>query len=116
MLSELKKKKQTNKKTKLQWSITSHQSEWSSSRNLQKINAGEDVEKREPSYTFGGTVNWYHHYGKEYGDSLKKLEINLPYDPETPLLGINLEKTTILKDTCTPVFTVAIFTIVRTWK
>ena len=83
-------------KSKLQWT-TSHQSEWSSSRNLQKINAGEDVEKREPSYTFGGNVNWYHHYGKEYGDSLKKkLEINIPYDPENQLLGIYLEKTTIL--------------------
>ena len=28
-----------------------------SSKNLQIINAGEDVEKREPSYTVGGNVN-----------------------------------------------------------
>ena len=27
-------------------------------KNLQ-TNAREDVEKREPSYTVGGTVNWY---------------------------------------------------------
>ena len=33
-----------------------------------------------------------------------------------PLLGIYLEKTIIQKDTCTPVFTVAVFTIARTWK
>ncbi|MGI4380734.1 hypothetical protein ACR2WH_27935, partial [Klebsiella pneumoniae] len=28
------------------------------------------VEKREPSYTFGGNVNWYNHYGKQYGSAL----------------------------------------------
>ena len=31
------------------------------------VNAGEGVEKREPSYTIGGIVNGYNHYGKEYG-------------------------------------------------
>ena len=36
-------------------------------KSLQTINAGEDVEKREPSYTVGGNVNWYNHYGKQYG-------------------------------------------------
>ena len=30
---------------------------------------GEDVEKTEPSYTVGGNVNWYSHYGRQYGDS-----------------------------------------------
>ena len=34
-------------------------------------NAGEGVEKREPSYTVGGNVNLYSHYGKQYGGSLK---------------------------------------------
>ena len=38
--------------------------EWSSSKKLQVINAGESVEKRELSYTVGGNVNWYNHYGK----------------------------------------------------
>ena len=28
-------------------------------------NAGEDVEKRETSYTVGGNVSWYSHYGKQ---------------------------------------------------
>ena len=37
--------------------ITSHQSEWPSTKNLQIINAGEGVEKREPSYTVGGNTN-----------------------------------------------------------
>ena len=30
-----------------------------------------DAEKREPSYTVGGNVNWYNHYGEQYGGSSK---------------------------------------------
>ena len=45
---------------------------------------------------------------------LKKLGINLPYDPATPLLGIYPKKTTILKDTCIPMFIATLFTIART--
>ena len=47
---------------------------------------------------------------------LKKLTIELPYDPAIPLLGIYPEKTVIQKDTCTPMFTAALFTRARTWK
>ena len=47
---------------------------------------------------------------------LKKLKIELPYDPAIPLLGIYLEKTIIQKDTCTPVFTAALFTVAQTWS
>ena len=47
---------------------------------------------------------------------LKKLGIKLPYDPTIPLLGIFLEETIIEKDTCTPVFIAALFTVARTWK
>ena len=47
---------------------------------------------------------------------LKKLEIDLPYDSASPLLGIYPEKTTILRDTCTPVLIAALFAIARTWK
>ena len=35
--------------------------------NVQITNAREGVEKRGPSYTVGGNVNWYNHYGKQYG-------------------------------------------------
>ena len=56
---------------KTTWDITSHQLEWESSENLQRTNAGEGVEKREPSCTVGGNVNWYSHYGEQYGGSLK---------------------------------------------
>ena len=47
---------------------------------------------------------------------LKKLKIKLLYDPAIPLLGIYLEKAIIRKDTCTPMFIAALFTITRTWK
>ena len=47
---------------------------------------------------------------------LKKLRIKPPYDPAIPLLGIYPEETKIEKDTCTPVYTAALFTIARTWK
>ena len=36
-----------------------------------KINAGEGTAKRESSYTAGGNVSWYNHYGKQYGGSFK---------------------------------------------
>ena len=47
---------------------------------------------------------------------LKKLEIELPYAPAIPLLGINTKETRIERDTCTPIFIAALFTIARTWK
>ena len=40
----------------LQWGITLHWSEWLSSKNLQTINAGGDMKKREPSHAVGGNV------------------------------------------------------------
>ena len=47
---------------------------------------------------------------------LNKLRIKLPYDPAIPLLGIYPEKIITEKDTCTPIFITAIFTIARTCK
>ena len=46
----------------------------------------------------------------------EKPKIELPYDPAIPLLGTHLNKILIQKDTCTPVFTAALFTIAKTWK
>ena len=43
---------------------------------------------------------------------LKKLELELSYDPAIPLLGIHTEEIRIEKDT----FIAALFTIARTWK
>ena len=47
---------------------------------------------------------------------LKILGIKPPYNPTIPLLGIYPEETKTEKDTCTPLFIAALFTIGRTWK
>ena len=48
--------------------------------------------------------------------SFRKLNIELTYDPAIPVLGMYLDKTTIQKDTCTLIFTTALFRIDKTWK
>ena len=48
--------------------------------------------------------------------SLKKLQIELLYDPALPLLGILTKETRIERDMCTLVFIAAVFIIARTWK
>ena len=47
---------------------------------------------------------------------LKDLEIEIPFDPAVPLLGINPknDKLFYYKDTCTGMFIVAVFTIAKT--
>ena len=47
---------------------------------------------------------------------LKKLEIELSYDPAIPLLGIHAKEIRIDRDTCIPMFIAALLTIARTWK
>ena len=67
---------------------------------------------------------WYPHVYKNLKSTgwrmvwrfLKKLEVELPYDPAIPLLGIHTKETRIERDTWTPVFITALFTIARTWK
>ena len=66
--------------------------------------------------TLGGTANRYSQLWRTWWRFLKKLEIELPYDPAIPLLGICTKETRIERDTCTPIFTAALFTIARTWK
>ena len=63
-------------KSKLQWGNTSHWSEWPSLISPQITNAGEGVEKREPFYTVDGNVNWYNHYGRQYGGTLENYTYN----------------------------------------
>ena len=50
-------------------------------REIQLVNAGQDVGEKELSYTVGVNVNWCSHYAKQYEVSLKKVKIELPYDP-----------------------------------
>jgi hypothetical protein len=49
---------------------------------------------------------------------LKKLNIDLPYDPEIPLLGIYPKECNsgYSKGTCPPIFFAALFTIAKLWK
>ena len=47
---------------------------------------------------------------------LKKLDIELPHDPAIPLLGMDIEKTRIEREVCTPMFIASLFTIARTRK
>ena len=47
---------------------------------------------------------------------LKKLKIEVPYDPVIPILGIYLDKIVIQIDTCTPMFITALFIIAKTRK
>ena len=47
---------------------------------------------------------------------LRKLKIELPYDPAIPLLGVYLDKTVIQKDTCTSMLIPALFPRAKTWK
>ena len=47
---------------------------------------------------------------------LEKLGIKPPYDPTIPLQGTYPEESKIEKDTCTPMFIAALFTIDRIWK
>ena len=49
---------------------------------------------------------------------LKKLKMELPLDPEIPLLGLHPKnsETPIQKNLCTPVFTAVLFTIAKCWK
>ena len=91
-----------------------HWSVWPSLINLQITNAREGMEQMEPSCTVGGNINWYNLCGKQYGGTSEKLNIELPYDPAIPLLGIDGDKTFIQKDTCTPMFIAGLFTVAKT--
>ena len=47
---------------------------------------------------------------------LKKLKIELPYDPAIPLLGIYQEKNMVRKEACTPIFIAVLFIVAKKWK
>jgi hypothetical protein len=73
--------------------------------------------KNEPSYTVGENVNQYSI--KEISVAVpKKTKRKLPYDPAISPLGIHLKegKSAYNRETCTPVCTVALFTIVKSWN
>jgi hypothetical protein len=76
------------------------------------------VGKKEPLYTAGGTASWCNHSGKKIQRLLENLNIDLPYDPAIPLLGIYPKEcnTGYTRGTCTPMFIAALFTIAKLLK
>ena len=87
------------------------------------------MEKRGLSYKVGGImlhivlVHCYTQYSytaittaENIMKVLRKLKVELQYDPAIPLLGIYPDKTIIQKDTCTPMFTAAVFTTAKMWS
>ena len=105
-------------KSKPQGAIMLYQAEWVPSKNLQGINAGESVEKREPSYTVSGHMNWCSHCGKQYGGSYGSSSYRANIWSNNPLLCIYLKKmkTLIWKDMCILICIAALFTITKTQK
>ena len=78
--------------------------------------AGEGVEKKGTFLHCWWECKLIQLLWKTLWRFLKKLGVKPPYDLTTPLLGIYPEKTKTGKDTCTPMFIAALFTMVRTWK
>ena len=74
------------------------------------------MEKRELSYTVAWELKLVQLLWKTVLRLLRKLNIELPHDPANSLLGIYPYKTFLQKDICIPIFTVALFTIAKTWK
>jgi hypothetical protein len=76
-------------------------------------NVDEDGAKQEPLHTVGGNVNQYNHFGKQYGYSLKTLNILLPCDPLILLLGIQLKEyeSGYNEDACICMLITSLFTI-----
>ena len=84
-------------------------------KNLQTIRAREEAEKRESSDTAGGNVNWYSHYGEQYGDFLKKKKIKKSYHMIQQSHSYP-EKNMAQKDPWTAVLTAPLFTVAKTRK
>jgi hypothetical protein len=80
-------------------------------------NAGEDVVKQEPLSCWWES-KLVQPLWKPVWRFLKKVNIELPYDPVTPLLGIYLKehKSGYNRDACTLMFTAALFTTTKLWK
>ena len=75
------------------------------------------MEKGVCSFSVSGNVKLVQSLWKTVLRYFRKLNIELPYDPAIPLLGIYTDKTFIEKDKCTRVqFIATLLTIVKTWK
>ena len=94
---------------------TSHQPEWPSSKSLQTIRL-ERVWRKWNPITLWWDCKLVQPLWKTVWRFLRKLNIELPFDPAIPLLGIYPEKTMTCQDTCAPMFIAALYTVAKTWK
>ena len=67
-------------------------------------------------WAVGGKANFVQPQWRTVWEFLKRLGIELPYYPATPLLGIHSEEIRTERDTCAPVFIETLFTTAMTWK
>lgn len=76
------------------------------------------MEKLELSYAAGRDIKCCTHFGKYLSQFLKKLNIELPYEPAVPLLGTYPKELRKLVHTrtCTQMFLTALFIIAKRWK
>ena len=103
-------------KSKSQWDITSHGSEWPSSKKSTKSKSWRGCGEKGMLLHCLWECKLIQPLWKTIWRYLKKLGIKLPYNPAIPLLGIYPEETRVEKDTCILLFIEALFTIARTWK
>ena len=112
MLNTTSYERNANQNYPIKWSTTSHPwLEWPALKTLQTANAREDVEKREPC-----TRWWECRLVQPLWKTVWSFPRKLEFDPAIPLLHVYPDKTIIQKDTCTPMFITALFTIAKMWK
>jgi hypothetical protein len=72
-------------------------------------------EKKEPLYPL---VNYCSYYENQFGSSIRKLKIEVPYGSAIPLLGTHPKECQSALDggTRTPMFIAAPFTVAKAWK
>ena len=99
-----------------QWDITSHLSEWLTSKSLQITTVGEDVEKRDPLYTVGENVIGAAAMVNSMEVPLKtKNWTTIWFSNSIPGYISEKNENTNSERSCTPMF-IALFTIAKMWK
>ena len=73
------------------------------------------MEKKKPSYTVGGSVNWYRHNGKWYAGSSKTIN-RITIWSRNSIPGSRKKMKIIWKDTGTIMFITALFTTAKAWE